>query len=509
MPRKPTLAPPIAAVPQDVDDPARINPFLQAIRPAMTQQEISEAVRREALFDPRDRERPASERQQLVLRLDDYVEMLPRVFELENRITALIRRGYERRNPLPLIQQRTLAERFGLDPARVVRPEPMAAAGGSSLIGFSGVGKTTAVQSVLFTYPQIHTHTQFEGFEFHRTQLVWIRVPCPITGGARTLVMNIFQEIDRHLGTDYHARYSRSNRSAGELIQDLLPLLSTIGLGILVIDEIQRLVRLGPDEAGTTFDLFTHLRAESQVPVLLVGTPKAMRMLNRSFEQARRNTSLGGMRWQPMENDETWRFFLEGLWKYQWLTTPTPLSDELADSLHRWSQGITDIAVKIFKLAQFNLIGSGQEVLTPEVFRDVVYAELEWLPPWIPLLAARVPELMDGAWDSPFDRDRKTQPQAPSAVTLSGMLAQAGYKVQDIQDILAVIAAHQVETSSSTKSPDAPKQPKPKRASKVLPADAAQWSYWQVVEQRSDVSGYEALLQMGHVRALPGWASAA
>lgn len=43
-----------------------------------------------------------------------------------------------------------------------------------------------------------------------------------------------------------------------------------------------------------------------------------------------------------------------------------------------------------------------------------------------PFLLARVPELMDGAWDSPFDRDRKTQPQAPSAVTLSGMLAQAG-----------------------------------------------------------------------------------
>src|SRR5690606_11047587 len=119
----------------------------------------------------------------------------------------------------------------------------------------------------------------------------------------------------RLLGTDNHRRFENSRRSAAELSPNLVDLMSTLGLGILVIDEIQRLVRMGDDDARLLLDVFTHLRTESHTPVMLIGTPKAMAVLDSGFEQGRRNTSLGHIDWQPMDNDETWAFFVEQMWE--------------------------------------------------------------------------------------------------------------------------------------------------------------------------------------------------
>lgn len=331
--------------------PARLNPFALAVRSALTETEVMDEVARTPHIDDADRALPARQRRDLAMQLDDFVEPLPRYFELESRISAMIRSGYARRNPLPLAHQRLLAEQLGLDPRRYVTLPPVTIASGLSLIGFSGVGKSTAVSSILHLHTQLVTHTEFQGVPFHRTQLVWLRVACPPTGGPRALLMNIFQEIDRLLGTDYHLRYEKGKRSAAELLPNLTELMGTLGIGLLVIDEIQRLVRMGDEEATLLLDVFTHLRTESHTPVMLIGTPKAMAVLDSGFEQGRRNTSLGHLDWQPMANDDTWAFFVEQMWQLQWLVKPTPLSPELSDALYEWSQGITDLAVKIFKVA--------------------------------------------------------------------------------------------------------------------------------------------------------------
>ena len=327
--------------------PVRFNPFALAIRKALTVEEVIDQVARAPQFDPSERNLPARERQDCVLRLDDFVEPLPRFFELEGRISAIIRAGYARRNPLPVAQQRQLAIEAGLNPADYTTPTPITLAPGMSLIGFSGVGKTTASKAILNLHQQVVSHTKFMELPFVRTQLVWVRVACPPTGGARALLMNIFQQIDLLLGTDYHRRFENSRRTTAELIPNLVEIFNTLGLGILVINEIQRLVRMGTEEAGLLLDVFTHLRTESNTPVMLIGTPKAMRILNRSFEQGRRNTSLGNIDWLPMENDGTWEYFVEQMWRFQWLSTPTQLTKDLMDALYDWSQGITDMAVKI------------------------------------------------------------------------------------------------------------------------------------------------------------------
>lgn len=487
-----------------LDGPVRFNPFALAIRPSLTEDEVIDEVARTPRVYEGERNLPAHARRELVMRLDDFVEPLPRFFELESRISGMIRAGYARRNPLPVGLQRQMVEKQGLEPREFITVPPITLAPGLSLIGFSGVGKTTAVSSVLNLHTQVHTHTSFQGMPFHRTQLVWARVACPPTGGPRALLMNIFQELDRLLGTDNHRRYENSRRSAAELIPNLVDLMSTLGLGLLVIDEIQRLVRMGDEEAQLLLDVFTHLRTESHTPVMLIGTPKAMGVLDSGFEQGRRNTSLGHIDWQPMDNDDTWSFFVEQMWGLQWLTTPTPLTPELQDSLYEWSQGITDLAVKIFKMAQYMIIGADDETLTPELFEAVVRTEFAWFVPWILYLKRRSPELMSGAFDRLFEpgtkRSKKGRSGAPAAPDLSAALLHAGIKREDLHDVLAGLAQRRKVETSVAPSASSEKLAKKKKKAADFADASSELTLWDLVQQQPHLSGHEALLEAGHLR---------
>lgn len=488
-------------IPEALDGPVRLNPFALAIRPPLTPVEFMDEVARTPRCLPSERTQSAQARQALVLRLDDFVEPLPRFFDLESRISSMIRAGYARRNPIPIARQRELALAQGLDPHQYLTPKPITLASGLSLIGFSGVGKTTAVLSVLSLHDQIHTHSHFMGAPFLATQLVWMRVACPPTGGPRALLMNIFQELDRLLGTDNHRRYENSRRTAAELIPNLVELMSTLGLGILVIDEIQRLVRMGTQEAELLLDVFTHLRTESHTPVMLVGTPKAMRVLNSKFEQGRRNTSLGHIDWHPMDNDDTWTYFVEQMWPLQWLSRPTPLTEELKDALYDWSQGITDLAVKIFKMAQFSVIGSDSEELTPELIKAVTLTEFAWFVPWIPYLKARSPGLMSGELDEPFEYKETSRRPSSAAPDLAQALIHTGINPEDLPRALSAIAQLRTSEAASKKPVQEKKKVKGKKSvgEKSLPADL---SLWDLVQQQPHLSGYDALHQAGHVRLL-------
>lgn len=483
------------------EGPQRFNPFALAIRPALTEEQVIDEVARTPRIYEGERDLPPYARRELVMRLDDFVEPLPRFFELESRISGMIRAGYARRNPLPLGMQRRLIEAQGLESRDFLTLPPITLAPGLSLIGFSGVGKTTAVSAILNLHTQVHTHTTFLGEPFHRTQLVWLRVACPPTGGARALLMNVFQELDRLLGTDYHRRYESSRRSAAELVPNLVELMGTLGLGLLVIDEIQRLVRLGSDEAQWLLDVFTHLRTESQTPVMLIGTPKAMRVLDSGFEQARRNTSLGHIDWKPMANDDVWAFFVEQMWQLQWLSSPTPLTMELQDALYEWSQGITDLAVKIFKMAQYLVIGTDREELNPALFELVVRTEFAWFVEWIPYLKVRDPALMSGAFDRLFEpKGRKGQAQRSEATDLSTALLQAGIQPEALHDVLAGLRPNRAgvvqerPTTSTRKS-----QAKRKKHATAPPASSGS-TLWDLVKLNPHLSGHEALAEAGHVR---------
>ena len=124
-------------------------------------------------------------------------------------------------------------------------------------------------------------------------------------------------------------------------------------------------------------NFFTELVNTIGIPIVLVGTYKALSVLMGEFHQARRGSGQGDMHWFPMKEDDVWELFVESLWDYQYTREESKLTPQLSHVLYEVSQGITDIAVKAYMLAQRRAINiaktkpSAQEIIDENIIFSV------------------------------------------------------------------------------------------------------------------------------------------
>lgn len=132
------------------------------------------------------------------------------------------------------------------------------------------------------------------------------------------------------------------------------------------------------------------------LPVVMVGTPKAKAIFDGDLRSARRGAGYGAAIWEPMTNPSSpsnsqtkteWTAFTNALWKYQWLTNKDQiLSDEIRNCWYELSQGVLDIVVKLFVLAQSRAIMTGLERITVQLLKQVYQDELKFVHPMIEAL---------------------------------------------------------------------------------------------------------------------------
>jgi hypothetical protein len=153
------------------------------------------------------------------------------------------------------------------------------------------------------------------------------------------------------------------------------------------VDEIQHLSLARSGGSAQVLNFFTTLINTAQIPVLLVGTPKSLKVLTSEFRQARRNLSgHGGFLWDRLKKDENWSLFLSGLWQYQWTRHVEELTQELSDVMYEETQGIPDIAVKLFAMTQVRAIVTGKERITTDLIRKVAKEQLKLIRPMLDAL---------------------------------------------------------------------------------------------------------------------------
>jgi hypothetical protein len=103
---------------------------------------------------------------------------------------------------------------------------------------------------------------------------------------------------------------------------------------------------------------------------VLIGTSRAKPILQGDFRQARRASGLGSLIWDRMKNDATWDIFVMSMWENQWTKNVVPLTNDLKDALYHESQGIVDIAVKLYAMTQIRAIALKKEMFGKSDFRD-------------------------------------------------------------------------------------------------------------------------------------------
>lgn len=309
----------------------RHNCFIEALPEPLTHEQVTRLVARDPFYDEQERALPALRRLEAVHRIVNCIFPMPEFLELEQKFSRMIRNGYMARNPLDKEWNRQLRAGFpdlDLDQGgRGFKPLIRSSAAGFTIIGASGVGKSTIVESILGLYPQVIVHTKYNGTPFDQQQLVWLKLDCPYDGSLKGICTGFFDAVDEILGTRYSAEYNNKRRWTAN---DLLPIMSflaaSMGLGVLLIDEIQRLNEAASGGAQKMLNFFVQLTTTFGVPVALVGTYKAFALFTSDFAMARRAAGQGDVIISNLQQDEYWNHFLEKLWRYQWTSEPTPLT---------------------------------------------------------------------------------------------------------------------------------------------------------------------------------------
>jgi len=419
------------------------NPLIAALPKLLSSEEAAQTLARKIEYSTTVRNLPAHIRQHALLPILQFFQPLSHHLDLEGKIARMIRFGYAGRNPLQPGYFRNNGIKAATIGAQVNHP---ATCTNTTILGTSGTGKTTGVNRILELYPQVIEHSEFQGSPFPHTQLVWLKLECPFDGSIKAICRKFFESVDRILGTNYYILYGIKNATSDEMLPKMALVAGLHSLGTLVIDEIQHLSTAKSGGASKMLNFFVELANTMDMPVLLIGTTKAISIISQEFRSARRGSGQGEMVWRPMKQDAEWQLFLEALWEYQYTKHPCPLTEELAQALYDECQGIMDFAVKLYMLAQIRAITTGYEKITPTIIRSVARDSLQTAQPFLQALRSgdysRLPNFEDIV--QPLDYAKLAEEQAKKApikmkeeVTINPPNTRGAKKVKKVKKIPA------------------------------------------------------------------------
>jgi len=338
------------------------NPFIEALPPMLAGKDLIRALASIPPYSDNDRDRSTWERLQLLSSLYEYYQPLSMTIDLYCEVYTALQHCYGQYS----VQRETAA--LQNDYALMQGNASAASIGGGnsfSVIGVSGLGKSTALQRVLSLFPQVIEHTKYHGQNFYYHQIPYLVVQTPHDASIKALILDIYLQIDGLLGTSYQRDALARRLSIDVLVSQLNLIVRSNHIGLLVIDELQNICYRNC-ETGTRFlNFLVQLINGTGVSVCMVGTPRVLQILQQEFRSARRTT---GLVYDRLANDKEYSLLLHGLWHYQYTRYATDLTVEMQNWLYRKTQGIPDILVKLLYSAQKQAILDGRETLDYEIF---------------------------------------------------------------------------------------------------------------------------------------------
>ncbi|MDF4949065.1 ATP-binding protein [Vibrio parahaemolyticus] len=326
------------------------------------------------------------EREEYLARIDELRQPLPKYIECFRAIERAIKSGYSAKNPLTATTAQYL--HYPVDDRPNIEPKSgyfVPKGKGITLIGDSGVGKTSMLEQVLSYFPHVIEHSEYKrktlGFKY---QVVWIKVDCPRNSSVRELCEEILFSLDSAMRHDQ----TIPGTTIPKLLTQIEQKIKSSHLGILVIDEMQNLQFKRTGGENNLLKFLHHLVNKLGVPLLFCANPPFDDSLALTLKNARRAESGGTIFMNPLQrHDLGWESFIEELWDLQWTNVETQLTDELNDKIYELSLGNIDMACRIYCEAQRLVIGTDDESISSAV--------LEYAYPIACSLSSRTSEVIE------------------------------------------------------------------------------------------------------------------
>lgn len=239
---------------------------------------------------------------------------------------------------------------------------------GFSLIGYSGCGKSSAIQMLVSYYPQVIMHTTENGEYF--PQITYLVVNCIPNSNFSALYDGIGDAIDKALGNikPIYSAVIMKIRTLGAKAERIREYVEKFAIGIIIFDEIQLIDFSHTRE--NSFDSLLTLSNRTKVATAVVGTEDAKAKMFKTLRTARRvgNVINGNM----YCTDRNFFYFLVNeLFRYQWFDKPVTVSEEITDALYDVTNGIVDQLISIYIYMNIDFLNRKKK---PEINSKYIYA---------------------------------------------------------------------------------------------------------------------------------------
>lgn len=377
----------------------RGNPLVEALPPSMSDDDLISALTLLPEFHQDQREWPTAERFMMLESLQNFMVPMGRHIELCRALDSMLRAGYVGRAPrtaghAQIFQSIYEKQKEGISFSQLATSRTPQIS--TSLIGLSGLGKTTTVNRWCAHLPKVIYHD-----EYNLYQIPFLHVEMPSDGSSiKGLAHGILQKIDELIpGANYYDQYAqRGKTGADTLMRSVARVMNLHLVGVLICDETQNLANAKKGGQTVMTELVSACN-DLKVPILFIGTNKASKVLSMDFRQSRRASGHGIAPWDRLERGTAecpseWDGFMEVLWKFQWVKNPMPFDHHFSHVMYECSQGVIDLGIKLFASAQAKAMLDGTETLTPELLLQVFNDEFKLMHPMVDALRSDRPELL-------------------------------------------------------------------------------------------------------------------
>lgn len=347
----------------------RGNLLIEALPPQGKDAELAEALRWNPPFHPDERGLDNHLRLAALETLSNFMVPMERHIALARFIEGRIRHGYLGRAPetAAYVARLNDIERSRQDRTADFMDNCGANLAGA-LIGLSGTAKSTTLANIRRLYPRIIDH---EALGIYQIPILPFSFPAD-GHSLKGPLASILATIERWApDTQYASRHSLDRVNVSQLPAMLAAVLHRFNVGMLIADEVQN-SQNAPKGKPFLAALLEQLSNSLGVPILFVGTNRAGGILSTTLASARRSLIPGVEYWDrfswnepnadgtPVVGDE-WTAFFRALWNQQWVRNVTPYSPIVSKTVYELCQGIPDLAITLFKAAQYEAILNGTE----------------------------------------------------------------------------------------------------------------------------------------------------
>lgn len=369
------------------------NPFIESLPNRLDPDEFYDHLYSSPLFDSRYLKLGIEDRLELIQHIKPRFWMpFPGHYDKYRNLYNMIKIGYQSKNPLLPMYNRQFAigwdkilkngiDQNGANLAGAVHtPQSLAE------IGLSGIGKSKVYERILKSlFPQVIHHSEYKGIKLPMTQVVWLHIECPSGQSIGALCKKFFLAIDKLLGTNFYEKHGERAGNADNLALRMAKVVGQINLGVLVIDEIQNIHKAHSGGDNRLINFITGLVNTLGIPIIVMGTFKAMYLFKNSLANSRRGVPDGygeNITSYLLEDSWEWNEFIQGLWDLQFTKKFTPITEQHKKAFYYHTLGIPDIAVKLFMHVQsITILNGGDEKLTVPLINEVASKSLRLLKP--------------------------------------------------------------------------------------------------------------------------------